>query len=240
MANPSKTVQVTIYPTPYAVQGAPGVSGPTGPVGPVGIGFEPLNFTGIVVIDYGSESSVIVDILSTQNALTVGNTVKISFPTLSSYLYGIITDYDANSLTFLQLSGTAIEGNTPTSGTIILNGLPGDAGSGGGGDGSTFYYQPTQPTGTGITMGYRWMNSDTGIEYVYINDGNTPQWIQPTTNGSQGPQGPVGPQGNPGATGAGSTAPGPQGNTGDTGPQGNTGATGAVDYAFVIAMATVL
>ena len=226
MANPSKTVQVTIYPTPYAVQGAPGVSGPTGPVGPVGIGFEPLNFTGIVVIDYGSESSVIVDILSTQNALTVGNTVKISFPTLSSYLYGIITDYDANSLTFLQLSGTAIEGNTPTSGTIILNGLPGDAGSGGGGDGSTFYYQPTQPTGTGITMGYRWMNSDTGIEYVYINDGNTPQWIQPTTNGSQGPQGPVGPQGNPGATGAGSTAPGPQGNTGDTGPQGNTGATG--------------
>ena len=46
-----------------------------------------------------------------------------------------------------------------------------------------------------------------------------------------------------GATGADSTVPGPtgpQGNTGETGPQGNTGADGIVNYAFVIAMATVL
>jgi hypothetical protein len=109
-------------------------------------------------------------------------------------------------------------------------------GGGGGGAGSTYYYQLSEPTDSGITMGYRWMNSDTGIEYVYINDGNSPQWVQPTTNGSQGPQGvtgptgPTGPQGNTGATGADSTVPGPtglQGNTGPTGPQGNTGATGA-------------
>jgi hypothetical protein len=126
MASPSKTVQVTVYSTPYAVDGAPGVPGPTGSAGPIGIGFKPLNFTGTVVINYGSESSVIVDILSTQNSLTVGNTVKISFPSLSSYLYGTITDYDANSLSFLQLSGTAIETNIASSGTIILNGLPGE------------------------------------------------------------------------------------------------------------------
>jgi len=102
--------------------------------------------------------------------------------------------------------------------------------------GVTYYYQSSAPTDPGITMGYRWMASDTGIEYVYINDGNSQQWIQPTTNGSQGPQGvtgptgPMGPQGNTGATGADSTVPGPtglQGNTGPTGPQGNTGATGA-------------
>ena len=36
------------------------------------------------------------------------------------------------------------------------------------------------------------MSSDTGIEYVYVNDGNTPQWVQPTSNGSQGPQGATG------------------------------------------------
>lgn len=29
-------------------------------------------------------------------------------------------------------------------------------------------------------MGDRWMDSDNGIEYVYINDGNSNQWIQPT------------------------------------------------------------
>jgi hypothetical protein len=32
-------------------------------------------------------------------------------------------------------------------------------------------------------MGFRWMDSDTGIEYVYINDGNTNQWVQPTNTG---------------------------------------------------------
>jgi hypothetical protein len=100
--------------------------------------------------------------------------------------------------------------------------------------GISFAYQSSAPAG--VTQGDRWMSSDTGIEYVYVNDGNSPQWVQPTSNGSQGPQGvtgptgPTGPQGNTGATGADSTVPGPtglQGNTGPTGPQGNTGATGA-------------
>jgi hypothetical protein len=52
-------------------------------------------------------------------------------------------------------------------------------------DGSTqssaanrFYYQSASPSG--ITQGDRWMDSDNGIEYVYINDGNSNQWIQPT------------------------------------------------------------
>jgi len=71
----------------------------------------------------------------------------------------------------------------------------------------------------GSTQGDRWMASDTGIEYVYINDGNSQQWIQPTSNGSQGPQGNTG---NTGATGA----TGSQGNTGATGSQGNTGNNG--------------
>lgn len=53
-------------------------------------------------------------------------------------------------------------------------------------DGSTqgtapnrFYYQTSSPSG--ITVGDRWMDSDTGVEYVYINDGNTNQWVQPTS-----------------------------------------------------------
>jgi hypothetical protein len=124
MASANNIIQVTVYPTAYGVPN--GLPGPPGPDGPAGIGFKPLNFTGTVVINYGSSSSVIVNVLSTQNALTVGNTVKVSFPTLGSYLYGTIIDYDANSLTFLQLSGTAIETNTALSGTIILNGLPGE------------------------------------------------------------------------------------------------------------------
>lgn len=44
-----------------------------------------------------------------------------------------------------------------------------------------FYYQETPPE-TGITLGTRWMNSNTGIEYIYINDGNSDQWIQATVD----------------------------------------------------------
>jgi hypothetical protein len=45
-----------------------------------------------------------------------------------------------------------------------------------------FYYQQNPPTG--ITFGTRWMDSDTGVEYIYINDGNSSQWVQPTNDGS--------------------------------------------------------
>lgn len=150
MSSANNIIQVTVYPTAYGVPS--GLPGPTGPIGPEGIGFQPLNFEGIVFINYGSESSVIVDVLSAQNALTVGNTVKVSFPTLSSYLYGIITDYEFNSLSFIQLSGTAIETNGATFGTIILNGLPGDDGGGITGPYVTTFNGLTG-TVTGVTTG---------------------------------------------------------------------------------------
>ena len=47
--------------------------------------------------------------------------------------------------------------------------------------GISFSYQLTAPSGA--TQGDRWMDSDTGIEYVYVNDGNSPQWVQPTNTG---------------------------------------------------------
>jgi len=49
---------------------------------------------------------------------------------------------------------------------------------------NTFTYGTT--ASPGFTHGDRWMSSDTGIEYVYVNDGNSPQWVQPTnTSGGQ-------------------------------------------------------
>jgi hypothetical protein len=103
---------------------------------------------------------------------------------------------------------------TPVGNTITISSAGGSGGGGGGGGGLTYYYQTTTPTDPGITLGQRWMDSDTGIEFVYINDGNSSQWIQPTV-----------------PTGLGAT--GPQGNTGATGPQGNTGATGPLPTNFV-------
>lgn len=47
-----------------------------------------------------------------------------------------------------------------------------------------FYYQSGEPSG--VTIGDRWMDSDNGAEYIYINDGNSNQWIQPSNTGVGG------------------------------------------------------
>lgn len=62
---------------------------------------------------------------------------------------------------------------TPTGNTFVINSITP----------VNFYYQENAPTVSGITVGNRWMDSDTGVEYVYINDGNSNQWVQPTNTG---------------------------------------------------------
>jgi hypothetical protein len=48
---------------------------------------------------------------------------------------------------------------------------------------NVFTFNTDPPVGS--TFGDRWMDSDTGIEYVYVNDGNSNQWIQPTSIAGQ-------------------------------------------------------
>jgi hypothetical protein len=62
---------------------------------------------------------------------------------------------------------------TPSGNTITI------AASGSGSGGSGFTYTANTPSYS-PTVGDRWMDSDTGVEYVWINDGDSTQWIQPT------------------------------------------------------------
>jgi hypothetical protein len=48
------------------------------------------------------------------------------------------------------------------------------------GGGSGFTYTSSAP-GT-PSLGDRWMDSDTGKEYVYVNDGSSSQWIEPVSS----------------------------------------------------------
>lgn len=89
--------------------------------------------------------------------------------------------------------------------------------SGGGGGVGGFTYSDTPPVSP--TIGYRWIDSDTGKEYVWVSDGSSDQWIQPMIDSVVG------------ATGA-TGATGPKG---ETGPVGNyvesfNGATGVVSF----------
>ena len=131
MASPSKTIQVTVYPTPYAVEGVPGAPGSTGPAGPQGTtgqGFFVLNFTGSITVSYGSASTLTVSLPASANAISVGHTIKVSFSDIGNYIYGTVTAYSGNQITFIQVSGTAVNGNSSNAGTIIYDTIPADGG----------------------------------------------------------------------------------------------------------------
>ncbi len=157
--------------------------------------------------------------------------VRNYFSAVSSNFIGITSAYVSavNGLTgFLGITGGTDISVSVSGTTFTINYI----GTGGGGGGNDFYYQNNAPVGA--TYGDRWLNSDSGSEYVFVYDGDSSQWIQPAVPSGVGATGPVG------ATGA--TGPqGIQGNTGATGSQGNTGPTGsAADLGFVIAMAIAL
>jgi hypothetical protein len=79
-----------------------------------------MNFTGTVVVSYGSASTVTVDSSYGANAFQIGTVIKVNFPVLGTFLYGEITAYVGTSLTFRQVSGTAVAASTATSGTIVF------------------------------------------------------------------------------------------------------------------------
>jgi hypothetical protein len=60
----------------------------------------------------------------------------------------------------------------------FYNGLGDPVSIGGGGE---FYYQTTPPTP--VNLGARWIDSDNGIEYVWVYDGSDYVWMQPTQLG---------------------------------------------------------
>lgn len=62
----------------------------------------------------------------------------------------------------------------------------GTVSSGGGGGSATGFTYASSAPGT-PTVGDRWIDSDTGKEYVYVNDGSSSQWIEPvSSNGLSG------------------------------------------------------
>jgi hypothetical protein len=65
------------------------------------------------------------------------------------------------------------KGDTGAQGPQGPQGVPGTPGSGGS---STIYISDTAPTG--VPVGSMWWESDTGVLYIYYNDGDSTQWVQ--------------------------------------------------------------
>jgi len=105
---------------------------------------------------------------------------------------GFTVDVNKNNITVTAL-GTGGGGGGGTG----EQGPPGPQGPAGE---STFTYGPTAPVGA--AHGDRWFDSTTGRYLVYMNDGDSYQWVEITgikgDTGVQGPKGDTGDQGPPG------------------------------------------
>jgi len=42
----------------------------------------------------------------------------------------------------------------------------------------SFYFQNTVPSDENVVEGSRWFHSDTGVEYIYVTDEDSSQWVQ--------------------------------------------------------------
>lgn len=125
-----------------------------------------------------------VDICNTGSTLSVSNIIGCSPITIGS-------DSGCTSgNTTLIVSGSSVFscdidvlGGIYSGGTNLI-----DIFSSGGGSGQ-YFVSDTTPTGT-TENGYRWFNTSIGSEFVYIDDGDSSQWVQPLIQ--PGPQGPRG------------------------------------------------
>ena len=144
------------------------------------------------------------------NDLTAANSIVISTVTLSVSGGNLVLPPGTTVANVAIGSGTGIgaTGATGPAGNIGPIGATGPAGATGAG---SFSYGNTAPVSP--TIGSRWLDSESGKEFIWVVAGATGVWIQSV--GGNGPQGNIG---NIGATGA-------TGITGATGPAGPTGSS---------------
>ena len=81
---------------------------------------------------------------------------------------------------------TGNDGLNGATGSTGPQGEPGATGSG------AYFIQEGPPAPTASNVGDRWYDLSTGQEFVWINDGDSSQWVVPNISSSSGPQGPTG------------------------------------------------
>jgi hypothetical protein len=161
--------------------------------------------------------------------------MSINFP--STGLTANVSTYTLNGRTWLW-NGYSWQLQTQVAGYTGSLGYTGSKGA------VQIYFQNTTPASPNV--GDIWINTDDAIEFVYINDGDSSQWVEfanqgfvgyTGSKGDQGPaggytgsQGNIGYTGSLGYTGSASTVVGYTGSQGDQGNLGYTGSKGDIGY----------
>jgi hypothetical protein len=211
------------YMTASGVQGTTGTQGTTGPQGTTGL--QGITGTqGLTGIQGSTGPQGTSGTNGTQGTAGTNGTNGTQGTTGSQGTTGTQGTTGSQGSTGLQ-GFTGLQGTTGSQGTTGLQGLTGTGiqgtqGISGAAGGGSYSYQATAPISP--VVGDRWVDSDTAIEYTYINDGTSSQWVETSASGYVGSQGLTGLQGVQGIIG-------PQGLTGSIGsllPSDIGGATG--------------
>ena len=158
------------------------------------------------------------------NQLQLG---ELAINTYDGKLYSKLSDEAGESIFELGAAGpTGYTGSTGDTGATGYTGSTGGTGYDGsvgytGSKGDTGYVGSTGAISSTTSstppespnVGDVWVDSDTGIQYFYLNDGSSSQWVELGSPGSLGYTGSTGSLGYTGSFGA----------TGYTGSKGNTG-----------------
>ena len=132
-----------------------------------------------------------------------------------------------------EITNIGNEGPVGAQGSTGFQGLQGFYGSQGTqglqGPNAAITFGATPPTNP--LVGDRWVDSNSGLEYTWLYDGNSYQWVEVSASGFLGAQGTQGPSGLPGPQGVQGTT-GIQGFLGIQGMQGTQGTTPLVSFVY--------
>lgn len=125
-----------------------------------------VNIVGGISGDYVRTFNGLSGDVTGVSQLNAGNGISVSAST------GNVTVTNIGVQQIVAGSNITISGST---GSVTIS----STATGNSAAGTNFFYQETPPV-SGVTVGSRWMDSENGQEYIYINDGNSDQWVQPS------------------------------------------------------------
>ena len=178
------------------------------------------NTSNSLTVSQFSGNNLVVNKTISENITVGGNSNTTNLTVNKTAENVLVTDYNnGNNLVINQPSSTVVITATPVSASA-----PGPQGLRGATGAISLTFDDVPPVSPAI--GDMWMDSSTGVMFVYFSDGDSSQWME--LGGGLGFTGPRG------VTGADSFVPGPtgptgaKGETGETGPQGIQGITGEI------------
>ena len=165
------------------ITGSTGSIGATGPQGSSGTSFV-YEGTWDDMVAYFPGEVVSYNGSSFLNLLPSSTSGSPPYPTpdISPTIWGTLSTKGATG----PQGATGNDGSNGATGSTGPQGEPGVTGSG------AYFIQEGPPAPTASNVGDRWYDLSTGQEFVWINDGDSSQWVVPNISSSSGPQGPTG------------------------------------------------